>query len=214
MVPLETVLQGLGEGIEKLFTTDEMLLLKALERGKLRDQQKLVDIVLDMNTKWDLLRDKEKRAVIINRLEEDDAFELAFLLGIEHGGFPYKAIQEKRFNKNSKAEKVFFAFFGFQVPEKEEEIEHETIEGVEALHGLYKHQRDSLRKVEKFLEDDGRVLLHMPTGSGKTRTAMNLISKHLNRTDNSLVLWLAHSEELCEQAVGEFKKSWSHLGDR
>ena len=214
VVPLETVLQGLGEGIEKLFTTDEMLLLKALERGKLRDQQKLVDIVLDMNTKWDLLRDKEKRAVIINRLEEDDAFELAFLLGIEHGGFPYKAIQEKRFNKNSKAEKVFFAFFGFQVPEEEEEIEHETIEGVEALHGLYKHQRDSLRKVEKFLEDDGRVLLHMPTGSGKTRTAMNLISKHLNRTDNSLVLWLAHSEELCEQAVGEFKKSWSHLGDR
>ncbi|SVC28659.1 uncharacterized protein METZ01_LOCUS281513, partial [marine metagenome] len=78
VVPLETVLQGLGEGIEKLFTTDEMLLLKALERGKLRDQQKLVDIVLDMNTKWDLLRDKEKRAVIINRLEEDDAFELAF----------------------------------------------------------------------------------------------------------------------------------------
>ena len=29
-----------------------------------------------------------------------------------------------------------------------------------------------------------------------------------------MVLWLAHSEELCEQAADEFEKAWEFLGDR
>ena len=214
MVPLEEVLLRLGDGIENLFTTDEWFLVKALERAGMRDQQKLADIVLEMNTKWDILRDKEKRNVIIRRLEKDEAIDLALMLGIKHDGFPYKALKELRVNKNSQREEALFAWFGFQAPKKEKEIQLETTEEIQPFHGLYSHQRDALRRVEKYLDDDGRVLLHMPTGSGKTRTAMNLIAKHLNRNDNTLVLWLAHSEELCEQAVGEFKKSWNHLGDR
>ena len=51
-------------------------------------------------------------------------------------------------------------------------------------------------------------------GSGKTRTAMNMIrSKQLNDS-KGVVLWLAHSEELCEQAADEFETAWSFLGDR
>ena len=214
MVPLEELLLRLGDGIEKLFTTDQWFLVKALEREKIRDQEKLASIVLEMNTKWDLLRDREKRNIIIKRLEKDEAIDLALMLHIEHGGFPYKALQDKRINKNSQLEGNLFAFFGFQTPENVIELEQETIEKILPKHGLYDHQRTALRKIEKLLDTSGRALLHMPTGSGKTRTAMNLISKHLNRRDEGLVLWLAHSEELCEQAVGEFKKSWSHLGDR
>jgi superfamily II DNA or RNA helicase len=55
----------------------------------------------------------------------------------------------------------------------------------------------------------------MPTGAGKTRIAMNLISQILREADpDKIVIWLAHSEELCEQAAEEFEKSWSKLGDR
>ncbi|HIK06156.1 MAG TPA: hypothetical protein IGS40_15805 [Trichormus sp. M33_DOE_039] len=34
------------------------------------------------------------------------------------------------------------------------------------------------------------------------------------RYEPTLVIWLAYSEELCEQAVTEFQKAWDSLGDR
>jgi superfamily II DNA or RNA helicase len=54
----------------------------------------------------------------------------------------------------------------------------------------------------------------MPTGSGKTRTAMNVIANHLRSTEPTVVIWLASSEELCDQAAEEFNEAWSVLGDR
>ncbi|HMZ67419.1 MAG TPA: DEAD/DEAH box helicase family protein, partial [Leptospiraceae bacterium] len=52
------------------------------------------------------------------------------------------------------------------------------------------------------------------TGSGKTRTTMNYIADYLRKNEGALVIWLAYSEELCEQAVSEFKKAWGYLGNR
>jgi superfamily II DNA or RNA helicase len=57
-----------------------------------------------------------------------------------------------------------------------------------------------------------RLLIQMPTGSGKTRTAMELIAEFLNRGAARTVLWLAHSEELCEQATAAFEDVWRHRG--
>lgn len=37
---------------------------------------------------------------------------------------------------------------------------------------------------------------------------------HLRNNEPTLVIWLAYSEELCEQAVTEFQKAWDSLGDR
>jgi superfamily II DNA or RNA helicase len=54
----------------------------------------------------------------------------------------------------------------------------------------------------------------MPTGSGKTRTAMNVVSNYLRARDRGVVVWLAHSEELCEQAAEEFVKAWEAIGSR
>lgn len=58
------------------------------------------------------------------------------------------------------------------------------------------------------------MLLHMPTGAGKTRTAMQIIADHLRAAEPALVVWLAYSEELCEQAASEFEQTWRSLGDR
>ena len=54
----------------------------------------------------------------------------------------------------------------------------------------------------------------MPTGSGKTRTAVNYASEYLRAETNRVVVWLANSEELCEQAYEEFLRAWSFLGNR
>ena len=54
----------------------------------------------------------------------------------------------------------------------------------------------------------------MPTGAGKTRTAMHIIADHLRNYEPTLVIWLAYSEELCDQAATEFERAWTHLGNR
>ena len=54
----------------------------------------------------------------------------------------------------------------------------------------------------------------MPTGAGKTRTAINLVSEKLKENNKNLVVWLAHTEELCQQAHDEFSKAWEIIGNR
>ena len=56
----------------------------------------------------------------------------------------------------------------------------------------------------------------MPTGSGKTRTAINLVIDFIKKRSiqNSNIIWLAHTDELCQQAYEEFKTSWKKLGNR
>lgn len=59
-----------------------------------------------------------------------------------------------------------------------------------------------------------RALLHMPTGSGKTRTTAHAIASHLSTGNGRLVLWLANSSELLEQASDALATAWTILGDR
>lgn len=66
--------------------------------------------------------------------------------------------------------------------------------------------------VEALKNPRARLVLQMPTGSGKTRTAMEIVSQVLNQAGSRRVVWLAHSSELCDQAVQCFDDVWVHLG--
>lgn len=67
--------------------------------------------------------------------------------------------------------------------------------------------------VEKLKTNFSRFVIQMPTGSGKTRTAMEIISHELNNLEEGkCIIWLAHSEELCEQAHECFLQVWPHVG--
>lgn len=54
----------------------------------------------------------------------------------------------------------------------------------------------------------------MPTGSGKTRTTMSMLCDYLRGNEGKIVLWLASTRELLDQAAREFHRSWSALGNR
>ena len=48
------------------------------------------------------------------------------------------------------------------------------------IYGLFQHQRVAADKVCYALSEPPRkVVLHMPTGAGKTRTAMHIVAEHL-----------------------------------
>jgi len=59
--------------------------------------------------------------------------------------------------------------------------------------------------------DYSRFILQMPTGSGKTRTAIEVITSFLNLYPKASVVWLAHSTELCDQASECFLEVWPHV---
>ncbi|MBD5500260.1 MAG: DEAD/DEAH box helicase family protein [Lachnospiraceae bacterium] len=60
-----------------------------------------------------------------------------------------------------------------------------------------------------------RMLIHMPTGTGKTKTTMHIITNYIEFTlhKKGLVVWVAHTIELLEQAYKTFCDVWKHLGD-
>lgn len=72
---------------------------------------------------------------------------------------------------------------------------------------LLDYQEDVYVRAKKELETPySRLVIQMPTGSGKTRTAMELVCDVLN--SNKSVIWLANTEELCDQAFETFLKTW------
>ncbi len=80
---------------------------------------------------------------------------------------------------------------------------------------LFPHQKRAAAAVERYLYfEDGRALLHLPTGVGKTRTAMSIVASHIRTRSTGVVLWLAATRELLEQAADEFESTWRAVGDR
>ena len=81
--------------------------------------------------------------------------------------------------------------------------------------GLFDHQRTAVRELIPLLaEFERRAILHLPTGVGKTRTAMHVVAETLTQHEPALVVWLASGKELLEQATEAFKVAWHHLGTR
>ena len=90
-------------------------------------------------------------------------------------------------------------------------------EKVSPGYSLYPHQRQVLRDILRALSSpERRAVAHLPTGAGKTRIASHAACRLLNETDTdgALMIWLASTEELCEQAADELSKAWMHLGLR
>lgn len=57
-----------------------------------------------------------------------------------------------------------------------------------------------------------RGLLSLPTGAGKTRVAVQALTECIKRGFPRLLLWVAQTDELCEQAVQTWSYVWRVLG--
>ena len=93
------------------------------------------------------------------------------------------------------------------------------VDGPHRLPELHEYQRTIADKVRNMLrnghvdEAERRAMISMPTGSGKTRVAVQAIVEAM-RDDGFRggVLWVADRDELCEQAVESWRQVWSSIG--
>ncbi|RZD42267.1 MAG: hypothetical protein CXT78_09705 [Thaumarchaeota archaeon] len=80
---------------------------------------------------------------------------------------------------------------------------------------MFLYQTEVWNDAKKILSQPaGKVLLQLPTGAGKTKIAMEIITDFFNENKNSTVVWLATTSELLEQAINEFTKIWKYRGTK
>jgi superfamily II DNA or RNA helicase len=200
--------------LEALIGRDSLRLLHSIEE-ELTLPSSLREIVVDLRSPQNLLTDAESRSYLFDLLTENEARRLCSVLDINGNGDLYQLLKNARIYKNSSREELLFNFFNIDTPERKEIGEEPALKFHSPDYALFSYQRTAARKIKEYLrQDSGRVVLHMPTGSGKTRTAMHVIAEHLRRTEPGFVVWLAYSEELCEQAASEFETAWRYLGNR
>jgi len=78
-------------------------------------------------------------------------------------------------------------------------------------HPFFDYQSEIAHKVKKQLSiPGGRAMVQIPTGGGKTKIGMEIVTDFLNDNTDATVVWLADKEELLYQAIVEFKKIWKH----
>ncbi|MFC3058489.1 DEAD/DEAH box helicase [Paenirhodobacter populi] len=110
---------------------------------------------------------------------------------------------------------IVSGFFGLEPEELANAARELPRQSIGTQFGLFAHQRSVVRRTYgKIGSGYGRTLIHMPTGAGKTRTAMHYIARILNESEPCVVAWLASSRELLEQAAETFETAWAALGNR
>ncbi|WP_162943769.1 DEAD/DEAH box helicase [Arthrobacter celericrescens] len=107
------------------------------------------------------------------------------------------------------------ALAGETIKRKPEREEFVGPVGLKPLHG---YQESTSRKICDLLAErtpHRRGLVQLPTGAGKTRVAVESVVRDIASTPKDqrrLILWIAQSDELCEQAIETWTYVWQAAG--
>lgn len=93
--------------------------------------------------------------------------------------------------------------------------DYEDVEPYKKLPDLKKYQENLKLELKRALAesgDDAKCLISLPTGAGKTRIAVEAYTEYLRPRfyEGKYLIWIAQSEELCEQAIATFQQIWQH----
>ena len=194
------------DAIRRFFQAPVLSVLDALFGGRVAgaDLRRIAIALIDLHAS---LGDGEGRQLVLELVPEAKRTELEARVG--------RSIDPSLASGWSDAEvNQLRDFFGLV----EERLQPPPIPPTESIvpgYGLFDHQRLAVRQLLPLLEEgERRAILHLPTGVGKTRTAMHVVAAFLSDKDPSVVVWLASGKELLEQAAIAFKEAWTNLGTR
>jgi DNA repair protein RadD len=187
-------------------------LLGALQ-PELLQGSRLRDLVAELWTPADLVADDATRATLVRLLPADKAADLARLLKLQGPDELMRRIDAGSLSRQDR--RVLEKYFSPAEASPSGGVGLPPYTMVAPKYGLFGYQRTAVKDVLESLESaPRRVVLHLPTGAGKTRVAMHVVCEHLRRHSPAVVLWLAYSSELLEQAADAFETAWSHVGDQ
>lgn len=90
-----------------------------------------------------------------------------------------------------------------------------SVDGPAVLGPLHDYQAYVTAKIRELLAGSGssRAMVSLPTGAGKTRVAVQALVEAIR--DDGLegpIVWIAQSDELCEQAIDAWSYVWRAIG--
>ena len=223
--------------LEEALASDLLDRLEVLIPKLAPDQLTTQDLYLRKNltqlvgafTSSDAFKNSTYRRKCLDRLPPEKLHELASETGLTVAASSFdelvEALATKKWDTGQFA-KDFVDFFDLPsrfLPQREEprpdvtSFAPATAENPVLIDAPYKPLKDYQAQVfyeaaRVLIPPRARLIIQMPTGAGKTRTAMELLTHFLRETaPGTTVVWLAHSEELCEQAFQAFREVWQHV---
>lgn len=185
-----------------------------LDATKALTSSHLAELILSTYTPQQLLNNNDFRDDFLNQLDSRHALPIAQALGFKEGDKDlYSYLLQCSISKKAQTIRQCLNYFGIEYVSKEK-VEYESSQTfIRPNYSLYPHQFKVMKECREALVPGARLMLHMPTGSGKTRTAMTLLCDLLREKDCTII-WIASTSELCDQAADEFVKAWSFLGNK
>lgn len=158
-----------------------------------------------------LLQDPAVRDICLSATSVDKLAELVERLGLPSTD----ALHNLSPQQDQEGWKELLTFYGLDAQEPSSSTASLEQAMIPPEFGLFPHQRRVANQAYYALQDGhGRLIVHMPTGTGKTRTAMHVICRILSTAEPCLIVWLASSTELLDQAADAFQSTWAKLGSR
>jgi DNA repair protein RadD len=209
--------------VERLVVTAERV--KGLYASRLEDAH-LAGFLVDLSG-VDLLQNRDLRLVLTKNLSAEQIKALATWNGYEaQRGKNQQAEQvaSRRWVPGKQWPRHFASVLGFPkifagIVGSPQSPATEDIEPHVPLPQLHDYQQELLCKVQDVLSappGDNRAMLSLPTGAGKTRVVVEALLTwwDLNEHVNPCLIWIAQSDELCEQAVEAFRQVWIDRGGK
>ncbi|MDG6774615.1 DEAD/DEAH box helicase family protein [Thiomicrorhabdus sp. ZW0627] len=181
-------------------------------------KESLINLILS-DSIVSMLDDKKTRDKFISRMSESDLLLILQGVGIDIGDS--SSITANTYDEVKKYAanniEIFMAVLGISelwVSYSYATEDLPSIKEVVPQYGMYPYQKEIAIKVREVIQKQpsAKRIIHLPTGAGKTRVAMNVICDFFRNNVGSVIVWIGPSNELCNQAYEEFTKAWKALG--
>lgn len=200
------------------------LLVEWLPEGEqIFSEENLIHMILSVYGNR-ILDNGEFRTRLLKAFEPQQVMDYrVFLSGHENetdASVVIECISRSKWGKNELSYKILddleidHAYF-----DKDEDTREaiETIETFGKFYELLDYQFIIRQKILTYVNSDNdetKMLVRMPTGTGKTKTAMHTIINQFvfMQKKKGLVIWVAHTKELLDQAYDTFCNVWKHIG--
>lgn len=218
--PIEKLKDFLGRDLV------ESLLEWSNEREPFQTKARFIDMILCIYG-VNILKNKDFRCQLLKSLPKNEILNL-------RNDLPQKYRNTEQLNdivnaaasvpwKNNKINERLLRLLGYvpdDIFEKNESV-NEAVSIVESYGKFYElldYQYIIRQRALNILTSSNqlsRFLIHMPTGTGKTKTAMHIIVHHYNYNlkKKGLIIWIAHTTELLQQAYDTFTSVWENIGN-
>jgi DNA repair protein RadD len=212
----------IGEEVDYFYRTKINQDGEFTEKNVWNDKETLGALVQAIS--MDKLFSQHFRKNLLQHQNPADLEKLARKIGIDPDGTDHVSLSQTLskipWERNNNEARILAEYFGYSpsvLPSgSAKRTEEKVLQPPSQPHkSLMLYQLEVANNTENSLSrPNSRTLMQMPTGSGKTRVAMEVITRFLNQRDGGTdVLWLAHVRELCYQAAEALEEVWAHIGE-